>query len=462
MHYFLGLLFILPIKIQSQASQDSASFFIREIYRQSYQEEVGYQWLTTLSKEIGHRLSGSKGAAKAVAWTRSVLDSMGLDNVWLQELQVPYWERGEKEQVLMTSKNCGSVTLKAVALGNSEGSGPEGVSGEVIEVQTLDELRAMSPEMVAGKIVFFNRPMDKSLPSMNSAYGGAVDQRAYGPPLAAQKGAVAAVVRSMSPRLDDHPHTGVTVFKTEDPKIPAVAISTNDAELLSKSIKANPTTIYVRTTCGMKGEATSYNVIGEIKGSMYPDEVILVGGHLDSWDIGDGAHDDGAGCMQSMEVMYRLKKNGYKPLRTIRCVLFMNEENGLVGALKYAELAIAKKEYHVAAIESDNGGHTPQAFGCAAGADGLLDQHLSHMSTYMNLLEPYYIQLQAGGGGADIGPLKPTAGILIGLRPDNGRYYDYHHSEIDILENVHPRELASGSAAMTSLVYLIDQYGIGK
>lgn len=212
----------------------------------------------------------------------------------------------------------------------------------------------------------------------------------------------------------------------------------------------------------MKDSVISHNVIGEIKGSEFPDEIILIGGHLDSWDVGEGAHDDGSGCVQSIEVLYRLLKNGYQPKRTIRCVLFMNEENGLMGGKKYAQEAIRNDEYHLVAIESDGGGHTPQAFGCSAGEAGGLDKHLAYMSTYMNLLEPYYLQLQAGGGGADIGPLKPKAGLLIGLRPDNARYFDYHHSELDVLENVHPRELASGAAALTSFIYLIDQYGIGE
>ena len=212
----------------------------------------------------------------------------------------------------------------------------------------------------------------------------------------------------------------------------------------------------------MQDSVLSHNVIGEIKGKEFPDEIILIGGHLDSWDVGEGAHDDGSGCVQSIEVLYRLLKNGYLPKRTIRCVLFMNEENGLMGGKKYAQEAIRNDEYHLAAIESDGGGHTPQAFGCSAGEGVELDKHLAYMSTYMNLLEPYYLQLQAGGGGADIGPLKPKAGLLIGLRPDNARYFDYHHSELDVLENVHPRELASGAAALTSFVYLIDQYGIGK
>jgi hypothetical protein len=212
----------------------------------------------------------------------------------------------------------------------------------------------------------------------------------------------------------------------------------------------------------MIGDATSYNVIGEIRGSEHPEKIILIGGHLDSWDVGEGAQDDGAGCMHAMEVVYRLAKNGYKPKHTIRCVLFANEESGLAGGRKYAEVAISKNEFHLAAIESDGGGGIPQAIGCSAGADGLLDEKLAHMGTWMSLLEPYHVQLVPGGGGADIGPLKPVAGLLIGLRPNSARYFDYHHTEIDVLETVHPRELASGGAALASFIYLLDQYGISK
>jgi hypothetical protein len=460
---FIAISFLfVPLFLHAQLSQDSAAFFIRDIYRQSYTEEISYQWLTTLTKDIGPRLSGSEGAANAVQWTKHLLDSIGMDSVWLQECLVPKWVRGEKEQVTMTSAKRGSIDLSALALGNSPGTGTMGVKGEVIEVKTLDELREIPEEKVKGKIVFFNRPMDPGLITTGAAYGGAVDQRGNGPIVAAEKGAIAAVVRSMTTRLDDFPHTGATNLSTTVTNIPSVAISTLDAEYLHAALCEGPVNIFIRTTSQMLPDVISHNVIGEIKGSEFPNEIILVGGHLDSWDVGEGAHDDGCGCIQSVEAVYRLIKNGYKPKRTIRCVLFMNEENGLKGARKYADEAIAKDEFHLAAIEADGGCGTPQAFGCSAGAGYELDKHLAYMSTYMGLLEPYFVQLQPGGGGADIGPLKPTAGLLIGLRVDGSRYFDYHHSHRDVLENVHPRELASGSAALASFIFLIDQYGIGK
>lgn len=462
MRHWIYLLFLLPLPVAGQISKDSASFMIKEIYRQSYTELKSYEWLTTLTKDIGPRLSGSEGADKSVQWTKSVLDSMGLDSVWLQEIMVPHWVRGENEQVLAIGKHIRVLNFNALALGNSPGSGIDGVRGEILEVQTLDELREMHDSVVSGKVVFFNRPMDVGLPSTFSAYGGAGDQRVHGPAVAAEKGAVGVVIRSLSSRKDDFPHTGVTVTPEGKKNIPSVAISTIDADQLTEALRGGVVTLFIRTYCQMLEPKLSHNVIGEIRGSEFPDEIILVGGHLDSWDVGEGAHDDGAGCMHAMEVLYRMKKLGYRPKRTIRCVLFMNEENGLSGGLKYAQEAIANDEYHLVALESDGGGHTPQGFGCSAGDNVQLDVHLAYMADYFSLLEPYYLQLQAGGGGADIGPLRPKAGLLIGLRPDNARYFDYHHAETDVLENVHPRELASGAAAITSFIFLIDQYGIGR
>jgi carboxypeptidase Q len=444
----------------AQMSTDSAAFFIKDIYRQTLSEEKAYTWLTTLTKDIGHRLSGSESSMKAIEWAKATMDTLGFDRVWLQPVMVPHWERGTNEQVVMISKEVGAHSLMALALGNSPGTGPHGVRGEVIEVKTLDELRGLPDNAVEGKIVFFNRPMDMGQTSTFSAYGGAADQRGAGPVAAAEKGAIATVIRSLSSRQDDFPHTGMTQLSDKIDNIPSVALSTNDATFLSETLKKGPTELVIYTHCEMKEHVMSYNVIGEIKGSVQPEEIILVGGHFDSWDVGEGAHDDGSGCMHAMETLYRLKKTGYQPNRTIRCVFFINEENGLKGGKAYADSAFAKNEYHLAAIESDAGGFTPQSFGISAGANTSLDTAMSHMSKYMELLEPYDIELKAGGGGADIGPLKPKAGVLMGLRPDSSRYFDFHHSALDVLENVHPRELAAGSAALTSLVFLIDQYGI--
>ncbi|MEP6646961.1 MAG: M20/M25/M40 family metallo-hydrolase [Saprospiraceae bacterium] len=462
MRHIILPLILLPFLAHAQVPTDSTALFIKDTYRKSYTEQKAYKWLTTLTKNIGHRVSGSPQATKAVEWAKKVMDTCGFDKVWLQEVMVPHWVRGDKEQVSMMSKEMGAVTLRALALGNSPGTGNDGVRAQIIEVKSLDQLKALPNEQVKGKIVFFNRPMDAGLMNTFAAYGGAGDQRGDGPMVAAEKGAIAAVVRSLCPRLDDFPHTGATHLSETIKNIPSVAVSTNDAELLSKAISLGTTEVFIRTTCEMLEDVKSYNVIGEIKGAIAPDTMILVGGHLDSWDVGEGANDDGTGVVQSIEALYRLRHSGYKPKHTIRCVLFMNEENGLRGGRKYAEEAIKNNEFHLVAIETDGGGSTPQAFGCSMGADSTLEQHVAQMQPYMKWMQPYYVRLETGGGGADISSLKPKSGLLIGLRPDSSRYFDYHHSDNDVLENVHPHELESGVAAIASFIYLVDQFGIGK
>lgn len=451
----------LAMHLQSQDHQwDIEAFRIKSIYDTALRYGQCHIWLHDMAYQAGPRLSGSEGAAKGVDYTKSVLDTLGLDSVWLQPCTVPRWIRGEKEVVqIRKSPSVGTLELHALALGNSIGSGPLGVEGEVIEVHSLDSLRSMPESIVKGRIVFFNRPLDETLINTGHAYGGAVDQRWAGPRLAAEKGAIAAVVRSMTTALDHIPHTGSTEFKRDDQNVPAVAISTMDAELLSQLLKRERVSLYIRTTCAMLDSVTSYNVIGQITGQERPDEIILVGGHLDSWDVGHGAHDDGSGCVQAMDVMYLIRKTGYMPRRTIRCVLFMNEENGLSGARTYAAESSASGEFHLAAIESDAGGFRPMGFGCAAESP-LQEAYLRAVNSWWHLLEPYSLTLQAGGGGADIGPLKSQGGMLFGMRVDSQRYFDYHHTHEDTVDKVHPRELKLGAAAMASLVTLLDTFAL--
>ncbi|MEL6276831.1 MAG: M28 family peptidase, partial [Bacteroidota bacterium] len=293
-----------PAWLLSQSTDEDA-FFIRKIFDLTLTEGQAYPWLSDLSQQVGGRLSGSPQAASAVNFTKQVLDTLQLDRVWLQACTVPHWVRGPKEDVrIVNSKQIGSQTLRALALGNSIGTGPSGVTAEVIEVHSLDEVDSLGKANIEGKIVFYNRPMNPKQINTFSAYGGAVDQRGLGPSKAAEYGAVGAVVRSMTTRLDDVPHTGGTFYREGYPKVPAVAISTNDAELLSKLLQKEKVQLYMQTNCAMLSPKPSHNVIGEITGSQYPDQIILVGGHLDSWDVGEGAHDDGVGCMQAMDVLY--------------------------------------------------------------------------------------------------------------------------------------------------------------
>jgi len=454
------LCFFVFLSNLTHSQSDEDAFFIKEIYSESLLNGQAYDWLHHLSENIGGRLAGSENAENAVIYTESILQSFNIDTVRLQKCEVPVWERGIVELVaVVNSSSKGTFILNSTSLGNSTGSGPQGIFGEVIEVQSLDELKALSPSEVSKKIVFFNRPMDPTQINSFRAYGGAVDQRGSGPALAAKKGATGAIVRSMTNQLDDVPHTGVTVFASGDKHIPSMAITTNDAELLSNLMDKEPVSIYMENDCFNGENKTSYNVIGEIKGSEHPDEIILVGGHLDSWDLGGGAHDDGAGCVHSMQVLSTLRALNYTPKRTIRCVLFMNEENGLGGAKAYAKASNEKREYHMAAIESDAGGFSPRGFG-VGGSTLVFEEKFPNIRDWRNLLGSYGLELSPGGGGADINPLKSQGGLLFGLRPDSNRYFDFHHTANDRIAAVNQRELHLGAAAMTSLVYLLDKYGI--
>ena len=369
---------------------------------------------------------------------------------------VPHWVRGQKEVGRIISKKVGTVDVNVCALGGSIGTGPSGISAGIIEVKSFDELKMLGTG-VKGKIVFFNRPMNPTQVQTFTAYGGAVEQRANGAAEAAKLGAVAALVRSMGSNLEDYPHTGSMRYAPNVTKIPALAISTKHAALLSRLLKDDKDVqVYLENHSVTLEDAPSFNVVGEIRGSEYPDEIIVVGGHLDSWDMGQGAHDDGAGCVQSIEVLRLFKQLGYKPKRTIRAVMFMNEENGLRGGLKYAELAAKNKEKHVAAIESDRGGFVPRGFTVPTDASAK-----AKVRSWKPLLEPYGLtDFSSEGGGADIGPLANQGVPLIGFLPDSQRYFDYHHTAEDTIDKVNKRELELGAASMAALVYLIDQYGL--
>jgi hypothetical protein len=450
----------MALSFNTQAQKDSeAALYIREIYDKALTNGQCYEWLSHLTTQIGGRLAGSPQSLAAVEYTKQVLDTLGMDSVWLQPCIVPHWTRGDKEEVRIVHSPLGSMDLKALALGNSVGTPDEGLLGEVIEVKSLDEVEQLGAARIKGKIVFYNRPMDPRQIRTFNGYGGAVDQRVFGPSKAAKFGAIAVLVRSVTTQLDDFPHTGTLVYEEGVAKIPGLAISTNDAERLSAILKRGKTSVFIKTNCQMLGNKPSYNVIGEIKGSTHPDEIILVGGHLDSWDVGEGAHDDGAGCVHAMDVIQILKRLNYKPKRTLRCVLFMNEENGQGGAIAYMEASNKNGEFHMAAIESDAGGFTPRGF-TADGDASIFVKKFQKVTDWLPLVEPYGLYLQKGGSGADISRLKSQKGLLFGFRPDSQRYFDYHHTTQDKLEAVNKRELELGVAAITSLVYLLDMNGL--
>ena len=446
------LLIFSVLALSSIAQSDEE--MIKKIYDEALTNGEGYEHLRYLTKQIGGRLAGSPQAAAAVEWSKQVMEDYGFD-VTLQEVMVPHWIRGEKEIGRITKSKMGTVEVNITSLGNAVGTGSAGVNGKVIEVKGFDELAALGQNAVKGKIVFFNRPMDPTQIRTFMAYGGASNQRGSGPTEAAKFGAIGVIVRSLGLAHDDFPHTGSTRYGLNVPKIPAIAISTNDAELLSKLLRDDDNLeFYFETHAQMLEEVLSYNVVGELKGKR--DRYIAIGGHLDSWDLAEGAHDDGTGCVQSIEVLRILQAVGYEPKNTLRAVMFMNEENGLRGGRKYAELAEQNKEQHVAAMESDAGGFTPRGFGMTAS-----EEAVEKFQSWAPLFEPYGIhEFHSGGGGADISPLRNQGVPLIGFIPDSQRYFDYHHTANDIFENVNKRELELGAATMAALVYLIDKYGL--
>lgn len=439
----------------AQVNQDS--LVIKKLSDDIFMNGQAYSNLNYLCKKVGSRLSGSTGAALAVEQTARMLREAGADTVYLQPCMVPKWERGAKEVGKATLSDGKTMPLNIVALGMSVATPVNGVNAPVVEVKSFAELEALGADQIKGKIVFYNYRMDPRHINTFRAYGEAGIYRSQGASKAAALGAVAVIVRTLSPVIDDNPHTGAMRYDENHPKIPAVAISTIGAEQLSKAITAKKIkNIYIKTNCKQFEDVLSYNVVGEIKGSEFPDEVITVGGHLDSWDLAEGAHDDGTGCVQSIEVVRAIKANIGKPKRTIRAVMFMNEENGLRGGTKYAEIAKTEGKKFIMALESDAGGFTPRGFGFTANG-----QQKEKLLNWKSLFHPYgALEFNEGGGGADIGPLRGLGTVLIGLNPDSQRYMDLHHAKTDVFEAVSERELNLGTVVMTAMVYLVAQYGL--
>ena len=441
----------------SLVAQEQIEPTLKKIYQTALLDGQTYPWLAHLSNQIGGRLSGSLNAQRAVEWGKEELDALGLDKVWLQPVMVPKWIRGTFEYANIETSPGNTINVPVCALGGSISTPLTGIRAEVVEVQDFEELKALGEEQVKGKIVFYNRPMRADLINTFSAYSGCVDQRFSGAEEAARLGAVGVVVRSMNLRLDDYPHTGSMSYGDLSlrERIPAAAISTNGAELLSSMLALNPKLkFYLKQNCKNLPDVQSYNVIGEITGSTYPEEIMVVGGHLDSWDLGDGSHDDGAGIVQSIEVLRIMKKINYRPKRTLRVVLYMNEENGQRGAAKYTELAQKNNENHVFALESDAGGFTPRGFSIDT-----TEEKLKTIQSWAPYFEPYLVHLFVkGGSGADIAPLKTADNVLAGLRPDSQRYFDFHHAANDTFDAINKRELELGAATMASLVFLMDHF----
>jgi hypothetical protein len=414
--------------------------------------------LRELTKGIGGRLAGSVQYTKAVQWGEASLKKLGADKVFLQECMMPNWKRGGKDQAAVVVQN-GKKTnrsLDVLALGNSLGTGGKPLVAEVIAVQDFDEMEAKKDQL-KGKIVYFNNKFNPTNIQTFKSYGEAGQYRRSGPSRAAKYGAVGVMIRSLTEATDNNPHTGTTGYDEAYPKIPAIALGNEDADYIWSTTRNNSIKVSMTTNGSFGPDVVGHSVVAELTGTEFPNEYITVGGHLDSWDVNEGAHDDGAGIVQTIEIMRALKVLGYKPKRTLRFVLFANEENGMRGGNKYAEEAKKNNEKHVFALESDAGGFTPRGFGFTVSP-----AQLTKIQSWLPLLKPYGTDfLQAGGGGADIGPLNRTFGTPIaGLMPDSQRYFDIHHARSDVFENVNKRELNLGAVNMAALIYLVDQYGL--
>jgi hypothetical protein len=448
--YSLGL--CLGMAAAAVAQDDAAK--LKQLSDEIMLHSTAYENLRYLCKQVGPRLSGSPQAQQSVEATARMLKEAGADTVYLQPCMVPHWERGAKEQGVVTYGGK-QKALNVCALGMSIGTPTAGIKAGVIEVRNFEELEKLPDATVKGKIVFFNYPMRPEL--IQGGYGDAVRYRSNGPVAAAKKGAVAVMIRSVTHSLDNYPHTGTTRYEDGVTKIPGFACSTMDAEWLSKQLKLRmPVQLFLKSSCKQGPDVLSYNVIGEIRGSEKPEEIITAGGHLDSWDLAEGAHDDGTGCMQSIEVIRAIKALGWKPKRTIRAVMFMNEENGLRGGTAYAEFAKKLNEQHIFAVESDAGGFGVETLGIS----GKPEQY-AKVKSWEKLFKPYGIyELSDGGGGADIGPLKPLGTVLSGVNPNSQRYFDHHHAANDVFEAVNKRELELGAFSMAAICWLVSEYGL--
>lgn len=451
------LIFFLFISIAISTKANHDSLVVSLISDIILEQSTCYTDLHHLCKKIGHRISGSPAAAKAVVWGRETLEKAGCDRVYLQPIVVPHWVRGREEfSIQMPSGK--SISFHPLGMGNSIGTSGRPITAPIIEVRDEKELDALGKKGIEGKIVFINHPWNQKKISPFHEYGGCVYYRWAGPSLSAKYGAVGCIIRSAGSALDHYPHTGSMGYDTTYPKIPAMALGYTEAIALSDSIASNPNMLAtMNSTSHFERDEPSANVVGELTGSEFPEEIITIGGHLDSWDVGEGAHDDGAGIVQCIDVLRTLKRLGIRPKRTIRCVLFMNEENGNRGGIEYAHLAKVKGEKHILAIETDAGGHSPRGF-----------QLTMTPSQKAKILRWYPLFYRLGvynfdekGGGVDIGPLQKELNVpLMGLLPDPQRYFDLHHTDNDVFEQVHRRELALGAAAIATMVWLVSEYGM--
>ncbi len=413
----------------------------------------GYRKLEELCIRIGHRLSGSPQLEQAIDWAVETMRKDGQENVHREKVMVPHWVRGRESVTMIEPRK---ETLVMLGLGGSVGTPPEGITAPVIVVSGKDELEKIG-EAARGKIVLFNNPMPPYSPETGSGYGTAVQYRGKGASLAAKQGAVACLVRSVTAKSLRSPHTGAMRYAEDDTKIPAAAISTEDADTIARlQTHGIPVVVNLKMEAQTLPDAPSANVVGELRGSTNPEEVVVIGGHIDSWDVGHGAHDDGGGCVMAMEAINVLRKLKMIPRRTIRVVLWTNEENGLAGGKAYAADHAAELSKHVAAIESDSGVFRPTGFSVECEnkeREGLAAEQLQDLVSLLSSIGP--MKVRTGGSGADIGPMKPSGVLLMGHSVEGSTYFDYHHTLADTIDKIDPELLSQNVAAMATVAYIL-------
>lgn len=434
----------------TQTKADSIQF--KNISDEMLVNGTAYESLRDLTQNIGHRLSGSEAYEKSVDWAVLKLKEAGADKVWKEEVMVPVWERG-KESLQIREGNGKWKSLRMLSLGNSEGTKGKDVEAEIVFVKNKEEFDQLPDAAIKGKIIFFNYAFNQKFIMTGQAYGDASIYRRASASWAGKRGAKAVIIRSLSSAFDDVPHTGAMRYEADDmAKIPAVAIGPRSADELEKTLKTQKVFAKLNSNATMKGEKLTHSVIGEITGNK-DRSVIVVGGHLDSWDIGEGAQDDGAGIVQSIEVLRTFKKLGIKNNHTIRVVCFANEENGVKGGNQYAENITKNKEKHLFAIESDGGGFTPRGIGLV-----MSPEKRQQVQSWRNLFFPYGVHnFEIQHAGTDIEPMEPLGVPLAELIPDSQRYFEIHHSEEDTFDRVNRRELLLGAAVMGQLIYMVDK-----
>ena len=439
----LALLFAFP----AAASPATTAALSRgsSIVAETLKAPTAYARLRVLTDTIGHRLAGSPAEPKAVAWAKAEFEKDGV-SVRLEPVMVPVWIRGDESAAIVAPV---SQQLVILGLGGTVGTPPGGITAEVLVVSSTEELTALGVEKVRGKIVLFDHPFVRTGEEFGD-YGRAVKYRGQGASDAARLGAVAALVRSVGTSSLRTPHTGAMRYADDAPKIPAAAVTIEDS-LLIRRLAESGQDLMIHLTLGASTEADreGANVVAEIRGYAKPEEVVLIGAHLDSWDVGTGAIDDGAGCVMVIETM-RVIAAGPPPARTVRAVLFANEENGLRGGRAYRDAHLAELDKHVAAIESDSGGARATGLSILSGEGGV--EMLTALLT--PLLAPIgAARFRAGHGGADISVLE-TAGVpLLGLSLDSTRYFDWHHTPADTLDKIDPAELQHAAAALAAATW---------